>query len=398
MKHETQVQLIRKVLELEAQGSTDMDETESRIPVQDYLDPIRFERELKEIIRGQPILVARSSQLKNPGDFITHNDSGIPILIVRTQDGHVQAFLNVCRHRGTKLVTEKQGQQAKGFVCSYHAWSYGLDGKLKGIPHKQGFPNVDKSNSGLVELPIDEMYGFIWVIPKPGANLNMEQFLGPLAEDFEALDFQSHVLYDERRFERPINWKLSIDTFLENYHVRQAHKTTIDHFFLNNVGIFEQFGLHIRNVYPKKTITSLKGTDPSTWNIREHANLVYCIFPNTLILVEPDHMAISTVFPDGLQDSVLFGYTLLPEPPQTDKAKRYWDKNNEILYNALEEDFLLASRVQESLVSGANEYLVHGRYEKGLKFYHQTVDKLLHIQSYQGKVGHAANSYVRPAL
>jgi phenylpropionate dioxygenase-like ring-hydroxylating dioxygenase large terminal subunit len=375
MRHDLQVQLIQRILDLDAQNLSDMDESESQISVRDYLDPQRFEQEYQSAIRKQPLIIARSSQLQKTGDFLTHDDSGVPLLIVRNQEGSIDVFLNVCRHRGTKLEQAKQGC-AKIFVCPYHSWSYGIDGSLKGIPHSRGFPNIIPSERGLVKLPSEEKFGFIWTILTPNTPLDVGTWLGPLCEDFEALGFEHHVMYDERRFVRPINWKLTIDTFLENYHVRSAHRTSIDHYFLDHVGLYEQNGPHVRNVYPKKTIRSLRNSDSSTWDIRPHANLLYCIFPNTLILIEPDHFGFSTVYPNGIEETILIGYTLVPEEP-TEKAKNYWDKNNEILYNALEEDFTMARRVQQCLRSGANESLIHGRYEKGLKYYHQTLDKVL---------------------
>ena len=196
--------------------------------------------------------------------------------------------------------------------------------------------------------------------------------------DFESYRINPDLVYDVRVMERPINWKLTVDTFLENYHVKHAHRTTIDHYFLDNIAVTNSFGKHVRIIFPKKSILELENINPKDWSdIRKHANILYTIFPNTLILIEPDHLSISHVYPKDIKTTKVVSYTLLQKLPESDKAKAYWDKNNDILYTALEEDFDMAHKVQLGLHSGANEYLIHGRFEKGLKFFHQAIAETL---------------------
>ncbi|MCY1462090.1 Ring hydroxylating alpha subunit (catalytic domain) [compost metagenome] len=95
------------------------------------------------------------------------------------------------------------------------------------------------------------------------------------------------------------------------------------------------------------------------------------------MLVEPDHIDFSSVFPDGPLATRVLGHTLLAEAPATEKAQRYFEKNNAILYSALEEDFAMAARVQAGIQAGASERVWHGRFEQALRWFHQGLDEAL---------------------
>jgi hypothetical protein len=100
------------------------------------------------------------------------------------------------------------------------------------------------------------------------------------------------------------------------------------------------------------------------------------VFPNTLVLVQPDHTAIVHVWPDGPARSKLHTYTLIPEPATTEKARAYWDANNAILYGATDEDFERGESIQRGLASGANREVVFGAFEHGLTHFHREIERL----------------------
>jgi len=384
MNRETQRDLIARLLDLLQNRTTDMSETIATLSTVEYTDEVRYQKEVSRLFRQLPIIVGHVSEVAQPGDYISHDATGVPIVVVRQQDATLKAFANVCKHRGGRLVTESRGQGLNSLVCQYHAWSYHLDGRLRGIPHEAGFEGLPEQCRSLTALPVQEALGFIWVIPRPEAGvdtLDVATYLGAeLWDDLAALELDKHVVFDPQRFERPISWKLSIDTFLENYHVRKTHRKTIDFMFLDNIGLYEQLGLHQRNLYPKKTLAGLQDQPREEWQLRPHANALYTVFPNTLILVEPDHINLSIVFPTGIDRSVLLNMTLLPEAPD-EKAVVYFNKNNQILYTALEEDFTMATHVQQGLSTGVNDFFVHGRFEKGLQYFHNSVQRLTEADS-----------------
>lgn len=113
-------------------------------------------------------IVAHSSQVASPGDFITRDLLGTPVLVVRNQDGSAKAFLNVCRHRGATVELRDAGN-CRRFVCPYHGWTYETDGSLAAVRCAEGFPTLDIENTSLVELRCFEAAGLLWVCPKPRA-------------------------------------------------------------------------------------------------------------------------------------------------------------------------------------------------------------------------------------
>jgi phenylpropionate dioxygenase-like ring-hydroxylating dioxygenase large terminal subunit len=378
MERETQRIIIDKILDFYKRKESDVAAHSSTIPVSHYTSEERYRAECETLFRGKmPIIVGRSTDIPNAGDYLTFSETGVPLLIARGKEGKLKAYINVCRHRGTQIVSEEKGSNKRSFTCPYHSWTYNLEGKLIGVPHEYGFNDCDKKELGLTELSVEEQFGFIRCIPAPAAD---PPFSIPesIVNDFKSYQPDTDITYDVRIVERNINWKLTIDTFLENYHVNHAHRQTIDQYFLDNICVCEQFGQHVRIVFPKKSILELEGMNSKDYpDIRKHANILYFIFPNTLILIEPDHISMSYVYPQSIDKTKVVSYTLLQKYPETEKAKAYWAKNNDILYTALEEDFDMAKLVQQGLHSKANEFLIHGRFEKGLRFFHQAIEEAL---------------------
>lgn len=379
MDHQGEVDLLARVLDNIERQTTDMAEP-GISPVARYLGPEQYQREIAVLFRDYPLVVAFASQLREPGSFVTHDRSGVPILVNRDSEGRLNAFLNTCRHRGTKLVSAESGS-AKAFVCPYHAWTYTDDGRLDHIAHEEGFPHVDRKKCGLIRLPVRQRAGLIWVVPNPASSLDIDAYLGPMADELESYGFDDHVLFGPHRDRRAANWKLTFDANLENYHVKVAHRDTIAFMFEDNVGAFDRFAPHSRLLFPKRSIRELKGTDRAGWKLRERANVIYFFFPNTLVLLEPDHAMVASIYPDGIAGFKVQGGMLIPEEPANDKARIHWRKNYEIFWNALEEDFLMVERVQEGIAGGLVPHLHFARYEQCVSWFHEEIDKALKATS-----------------
>ena len=378
MRHDEQVRLIDACLAHIAGGVTDMDRATTPSPVERYIAEARLAREIDVLFRRWPILAGFSSDIPKPGDFFTLDIVGQPVLVVRQRDGGARAFLNVCRHRGTRVVAEEGGAGKRGFTCPYHAWTYGLDGALLALPDAFGFPEIDKARTGLVALPLAEGHGMIFVRPTPGPAFDLDAFLGSaLADDFAHFGFARHVAWSWRRFPRAMNWKLFFDASLETYHLRHAHARTIAAMFCDNKGVFEWLGRHGRALLPKRSIATLGEVPRERWNIREHGNVLYALLPNTILLVEPDHAQMMQVFPDGAGRTLVRSCMLVPERPASEKAREHWARNETIFYDALEEDFAMMESIQRGLASGANAHLTFGRYEKLPAAFHRAIEAAL---------------------
>ena len=386
MEPKKQIDLVKRALAHVAARTTDEDTEHgpTRLRAATYLGEERLAREQERVFRAVPLVVAHSSMLRAPGDFVTHDASGVPLLVVRGDDGKVSAFLNVCRHRGTRVEPLPCGSAKKAFVCPYHSWSYARDGHLLGIPHEAGFTGIDKAERGLVRVPAGEAAGLVFArasraTSEADAELDARAFLGPLADDLEGFGLPSSHVYDVRSYVKEMNWKLAFDIFLEAYHLRTAHKDSIYPIFFDNIGLVDLVGPHRRTVFPKRSIRELAGEPDEVLGttLRKHANVLFHLFPNTLVLVQPDHAAVFHAFPDGPTRTRFTSYTAVPDPPLSPKARAHWDANNAILYGATDEDFALGESIQRGLSSGANEELVFGAFEHALTHFHAAIERHL---------------------
>ncbi len=368
--------LSRTLRHLEA-GTTDQGDAVTRIGVERYIDPAFLAREQAGVFRRLPIAAGFSARLPQPGDFATHSHLGLPLLLVRGQDGGINAYLNVCRHRGARLVQERAGCGKHSFSCPYHAWTYGADGRLLSLPHEVAFGDLDKAAHGLVRLPAAEAFGLIFVLPDPAGDLDLETFLGPLRRDMESFGLGQHVVYDDREIGLRCNWKVVIEGGLETYHVRHAHSRTIAPMFLDNVSVMERFGRHARLYFTKREARRLRGQPLDGLSVRDFGNPLYFFFPNLIILVQPDHATVMITHPTGTDGCTIQGAALIPEPAQSDKARQHWDKNVKIFWDALDEDFQMGQSIQAGFRSGANSHITFGRFEHPCGWFHAALDEAM---------------------
>ena len=373
--------LLARVVRLVQAGEKELVPTERLQPVASYLDPARFAAE-QALFRRLPVVVAASAELPSPGDFITHDWSGLPLLVARGEDGRARVMLNVCRHRGTRLVGSAAAPERgcrRQLVCPYHAWSYGCDGAFRGAPDRTHFPSLEHApgESGLTTLPTEERHGLVWTTLTRDAPLDVAGWLGGLDGDLAELALARHSLHRPLSFEKRLNWKLAFDVFLEAYHVKYAHARSIYKYFFDNLAVFERVGPHMRNLFPKRSAAEIKLTDRSVSKIRlrDHANVLYTLLPNGFLLAQPDHVSFVQVWPVGLDRTRLVVSTLLPREPVHEAS--YWDKNVDIFLGAIEEDYALGESIQAGLASGANLHLRFGRAEQSLAWFHEELDRLL---------------------
>ncbi|MFC3678204.1 aromatic ring-hydroxylating oxygenase subunit alpha [Ferrovibrio xuzhouensis] len=360
-----------------AAGSTDMADQVTRIDTARYVDPVRLAAEESTLFRRYPVAVSFASKLAKPGDYVTHDLLDLPLLLTRDQGGRLNAFLNVCRHRGAKLVWERGGCGRRALVCPYHAWTYDMAGALRGIPHEDGFAGVDRATRGLVRLPVAEAFGLVFVVPSPGEAYDFDGFLGGIRDDLDSFGLGDHVLYDEREIGVAANWKVVVEGGLETYHVRHAHRTTIAPMFTDNVIVADRLDPHMRLFFTKQVAQDLTRSDGTRLSVRDYGNLLYFIFPNLLILVQPDHATAMIVLPDGTDACRIHGGALIPQPAETPKARAHWDRNVKIFWDALDEDFQMAQAIQRGFRSGANSHLTFGRFEQGCGWFHDSMDRAL---------------------
>ena len=290
MDRTTEIELLEELAGLREARSFYLDDAVTAWPVARYTCPDRFAREMQALFRTMPAVAAHSSELAGPDAFLTRDHAGLPLLLTRDRAGAVHAFLNVCRHRGTRLVGAASGCRRR-FTCPYHAWTYDNRGALTGVTHgRAGFPGIDRAELGLRRLGCTEAHGWIWIAPGTGAAPDIDGFLGGLAGDFAWFGADGLRIVHEERREWAANWKILYEGGLESYHFRIAHKDTIGPFFQDNLSSYRMFGRHIRSILPRARLDAEMALPAESRSLRRATNLVYSILPSSQLLVQEDHI------------------------------------------------------------------------------------------------------------
>ena len=199
----------------------------STIPSSWYTNKDLFEVETQTVFSKSWQFAARSDQLINPGNYVTTEIGGEPIVIVRGNDGELRAFFNVCRHHAAAVMTEPEGC-APQLRCPYHGWTYSLAGELKGTPDFNDVCNFVRANNGLVAVEVTAWENWVFVRLSRAQNNSGRQPAvaeSELGKQIESLNFADLHWFERRRYELNCNWKVFVDNYLDGgYHVPHLHK------------------------------------------------------------------------------------------------------------------------------------------------------------------------------
>lgn len=375
MEHSLQLELARELFSHIDAGTTCLAEDVATNPVASYTDPARLNRELSVLFRRYPLMLGLSCRIPQSGDYFTEESCGIPILVVRDDDGDVRAFLNVCRHRGAQVASDC-GHVKRSFICPYHGWSYDTRGRLVGIPDGRNFEGVDREAHGLIAIPACERYGCIWVQAEPGTRFDVDETLSGLGPELASYRFENYQHYTTRTMRRRMNWKMLIDTFLEPYHFAVLHPDTVAPLFLHNVCLFHPFGLNMRETLPRHSIMEMRDLPESEWDLIKNTAIVYVLFPNSVIVMQRDHAEVWRVFPldRKVDECVAFLEFYIPEPATTESAHEHWRRNLDLTVRTVEEeDFPIGEGIQRGMLSGAQAHVTYGRNEPALQHWQRSV-------------------------
>ncbi|WP_108791327.1 SRPBCC family protein [Erythrobacter sp. Alg231-14] len=361
--------IIDRIFEHIDNQSTDYGTATWKEPTANYRSARRLDAELN-LLKQRWIVFCPSAALQKSGDYIARDTAGVPVITVKGADGTVRAFRNACRHRGVQ-VAEGQGCTSV-FVCPYHGWSYGTDGSLRSVPHRAGFPGLEKNTRGLVPLECLERNGLVFVRQDEGK-----------ADEHEPCDTPNIIPDDYRvikseALEIEANWKLHLESALEGYHIRSTHQTTFFPLQYDNLTVVEAFGKNSRITFPYQAIEGLRDKPRSQWSINGRATLVYHLYPNVIISTFPDCMQVVVIEPIGL-DLTRQHMFLLSAAEEGSDALDEVHKGQEFAAIGAIEDRNIVLSAQRGLKSEANDFLEFGLYESAIARFHSALTHELDI-------------------
>jgi phenylpropionate dioxygenase-like ring-hydroxylating dioxygenase large terminal subunit len=272
------------------------------LPAAWYSDPAMLRLEQEAIFRRNWQYAGHVEQVAEPGDWFTTSAGTIPIVVTRDQAGNINAFVNVCRHRG-HIVMTGAGHRAS-LQCPYHAWTYDLDGTLRKAPRSEREQGFDPEAFSLLPVQIDALGPLLFVNPDPEAS-PLAEALGPLSGHLEAagLDLDRLRFRVRREWEIASDWKIAVENYLECYHCPVAHPgfskvidVDADAYLLSSDGLVSsQFGT------PRESILSGDGDAPYDPHGDVKQAQYHLLWPNTTINVEfgPGNLSIDATRPDG---------------------------------------------------------------------------------------------------
>jgi len=358
--------------------TTDQAPSTMQLPVEAYLDEARFRREFDRIFRQLPLGLALSIELPEPGSYLAREVCKTPVLLTRDQEGKVRAFLNVCRHRGATICPEGAGKKSR-FVCPYHSWVYAADGELTRVNAAETFGEVDQRALGLTELTCAEKSGVIWVALKPGANFDIDEWLGDFAGKLDSLDLGNWYVYEQRTLASP-GWKATFDGYLEVYHHDTVHGGTVGKHTIGNLLVHDTYGPHQRLTFGRKNLAELDKVESDDWDGSQYIRIIHSVFPNLSISgIIGGHCLVSQVFPGESANSTITRQTLLcAERPETEAQMAAARQFSAMTLQAVrDEDYVIAGSIQRALGAGANTHFVIGRNEPGLQHFHRSIARFM---------------------
>ncbi|KPM51084.1 (2Fe-2S)-binding protein [Frankia sp. R43] len=383
--------LVRRLLDHIENNTTDVVDSVLEVSTEIYSDGY-FSDEFEALFHNQPIVLCLSGALPGPETYHTVDICGTSILLTRDAGGQLRALTNACRHRGVRLA-DGTGK-AKRFSCPFHSWTYDLAGSLVSVPSEQYFDGMCREDKGLVELPVAEGYGLIVGRLRPGGEpLDIDAYLGPqLAGELAMLDFAGWTPHNAPHIhEVGGNWKVTLDTFRENYHFNYLHRKTLRTYAYGGVLTFDAFGAHLRNCSALRSIDELIDRPVGEWgDVTQHFSYQYSLFPNTCMTFDSRHIELWQIMPTGSATSqVLHSVYLRPGLSETERAKAV-DMAPWICETVVDgEDFWVAGRTEPGVRTGGFDTVVFGRNEPAPQHLHRNFAAAVEAYREQRKVREA---------
>jgi phenylpropionate dioxygenase-like ring-hydroxylating dioxygenase large terminal subunit len=316
------------------------------IPGPWYVDPRIADLEARSVFATTWQMVGRIEQVEKPGQFVTANIAGEPIVVVRGNDGALRAFYNVCRHHAAAVVTEACGQ-ASILHCPYHGWNYGLDGSLKGMPEFDGVRDFDRQQNGLVPVKVETWEKFVFVNLDPDA-VALRDFLGGLVKRVAPLGVSRLHYFDTRSYDIACNWKVFVDNYLDGgYHVPHLHKG------LSSVLDYKEYTIENEDRYCLQSSPMVSSSEDAATGATRKGDRAWYFwqYPNLMINCYEGYMDTNLVLPlDVDHCRVIFDFYFADV---SEASRAYNQQSVAVGARVQDEDLGICESVQRGLKSRA---------------------------------------------
>jgi phenylpropionate dioxygenase-like ring-hydroxylating dioxygenase large terminal subunit len=327
------------------------------MPPEVYTSDEFLKRELSDVFARDWVCVGRASALPNTGDYITYELAGQPIFVIRDKDGRLRAMSTVCLHRMSTILTGTGNKRT--IVCPYHAWTYNLDGSLRGAPAMSLNEGFCKESYQLPQVRCEEWLGWIMVT----LNQHAEQVSSQLADVEALIDDFGMEAYVESFHETHIwdtNWKILAENFMESYHLPVCHAGTIGGLSkleemvcppglaaFNYHTILKDDTLKIALAHPENT--RIKGD-------RRRTTFLLAIYPSLLITLTPGYFWYLSLHPHGVgQVHITFGGGMSPDYVNSDQAQEHFKQLKVLLDEVNVEDRGCTEKVYRGVCAGLSK-------------------------------------------
>lgn len=340
------------------------------LPVSWYLDNAHFEQERTLIFGKEWLFAAPSSELKNSGDYVTVNIMNYKVIIIRQTDSTLKAFLNVCRHRSSQLLTGKGSCKGDCITCPYHAWTYELDGSLRKAPQFHDIEDFHKEDYSLYSVAVKESDGLVFINMSGTLNNEVDdKRFHALHEILMNYPFHKYTYHSSKTFTVECNWKTWVENYQECYHCRTLHPLFHKNYDLDNYKVRNGLGFS-HHTCPRKQTSEVLGSKEGEW--------VY-VWPNlALALYEHyyDTVEILPISPTQTQLVVTFygqcNYS-------SDQLSKIIDA---VSFQTFSEDIESCKRVQEGLLALRNvkeckASFLHPERESGVVYFDSLVQNAM---------------------
>lgn len=374
MEREVVVDLVRRAMKVSAAQYPEVAPSHLEVPLRYFRDEEIAARE-RRLYETSPLALIASSEIANPDDYLVRNAVGRSVLLTRDGDGTAHAFLNYCRHRGAEPVLGCGS--ARRFTCPYHGWVYDLAGRQVGMPLRDRHDGFDLSRYNLVELPLEERHGFVWVVLTPGHEIDVAAHLGALDTEIGALGCDKMHYYRSHEEARlGANWKAVAEGLLDGLHVPFVHAQT---FGLNpqaaniDVSFVDRIGPHVRWGFP------MFGPDdvPALRELPDdqlHEGMLGCVWlisPGLLLANELYGIIYADLWPGATLDESFMRYGWLSPVREAPEGMPSPEHMADRARRAVLEDQVVWEGCGRGLQRGAHDAELIGRNEYAIQLFHE---------------------------